>query len=47
VRLAEATGSDQKGTIPAALDSVITVTANQLEPSARLELAKLAQSIAE
>jgi hypothetical protein len=47
VRLAEAAGSDQRGTIPAALDSVITVTANQLEPTARLELTKLAQAIAE
>ena len=47
VRLAETTGNDQKGPIQAALDSVIAVTANQLEPSARLELTKLAQAIAE
>jgi hypothetical protein len=47
VRLAEATGSDQGGMIPASLDSVITVTANQLEQPARLELVKLAQAIAE
>ena len=47
VRLAESTGSDQRHAIQAALDSVMTVTANQLEQPARLELSKLAQIIAE
>lgn len=47
VRLAEATGTDQKTAIQAALDSVMTVTANQLEQAARLELQELAQVIAE
>ena len=47
IRLTEATAGDQRAAVRAALDSVITVTANQLEPSARLELAELAQAIAE
>jgi hypothetical protein len=47
IRLAEATGGDLRAPIQAALDSVTAVTANQLEPAARLELSKLAQAIAE
>ncbi len=47
VRLADATAGDQRPAILSALDSVIAVTANQLEPTARLELSKLAQAIAE
>lgn len=47
VRLAEASAAVQRIAIQAALGSVIAVTANQLEPNARLELSKLAQAIAE
>ena len=47
VRLAEATAGDQRGPICATFDSVIAVTANQLDVTARLELARLAQAIAE
>ena len=47
VRLAEATANDPRPAMQATLDSVIAVTANQLEPTARLELSKLAQAIAE
>jgi hypothetical protein len=46
-RLAEATAGDQAHTIQAALEAVTTVTANHLEPTARLEWSKLAQAIAE
>ena len=45
-RLADATVSDDPTAIKAALDSVMTVTANQLDPGARLELGRLAQAIA-
>ncbi|HEX7937558.1 MAG TPA: hypothetical protein VF483_01130 [Gemmatimonadaceae bacterium] len=47
VRLAEATGGGLRGPVCAAFDSVIAVTANQLDVTARLELTKLAQAIAE
>lgn len=47
VRLAEATAGEPRAPIRAAFDSVIAVTANQLEVTARLELGKLAQAIAE
>ncbi len=47
VHLAESTeGTDRRAT-RAALDYVMTVTANQLDPGARLELGQLAQAIAE
>lgn len=46
VRLAEATGADDARPVAAALDSVIAVTANQLDQGARLELARLAQAVA-
>jgi hypothetical protein len=46
-RLAESTASDEKGVIKAALDSVMTVTASNLDSGARLELGRLAQAIAE
>lgn len=46
VRLAEATAGEDRSAIKAALDSVMTVTANQLDPAARLELSRLAQAIA-
>lgn len=45
-RLAEATTTADSGAITAALETVMTVTANQLDPAARLELGRLAQSIA-
>lgn len=47
VRLAEATGSDQAHAVQSALDSVTAVTANHLEPTARLEWSRLAQAVAE
>lgn len=47
VRLADATVPDQPAGMASALDSVMTVTANHLEPAARLELSKLAQALAE
>lgn len=46
-RLADATAGDQAHTIQAALEAVTAVTANHLEPTARLEWSKLAQAIAE
>lgn len=46
-RLAESTGMDQAGPMRAALDAVMTVTANQLDAAARLELGRLAQTLAE
>lgn len=45
-KLAEATQGADTGGLRAALDSVMTVTANQLDPAARLELGRLAQAIA-
>ena len=47
VRLAEASVAEPRGAVSRALDSVMTVTANQLDPTARLELGKLAQALAE
>lgn len=46
-RLAESTVTDDRNAITAALDSVMTVTANHLDPAARLELGRLAQAIVE
>lgn len=46
-RLAEASCQDDRIAIRAALDSVMAVTASQLDPPARLELGRLAQAIAE
>jgi hypothetical protein len=46
-RLAESSFSDDRSAMKAALDSVMTVTANQLDSAARLELQRLAQAIAE
>ena len=45
-RLADATANDDRSAVKTALDSVIAVTANQLDSGARLELARLAQAIA-
>lgn len=44
--LTEAAAAANTGDLRAALDSVMTVTANHLDPSARLELGRLAQAIA-
>jgi hypothetical protein len=46
VKAAEASAAEPPGTVSEALESVIAVTANQLDPSARLELSRLAQMIA-
>jgi hypothetical protein len=46
-RLLEAAGNRDRKAINAGVDSVMTVTANQLDPAARLELARLAQTVAE
>lgn len=45
VKLAEASAGENSGQVKGALDSVIAVTANQLEQGARLELARLSQMI--
>lgn len=45
IRLAESTAGEDKSATKAALDSVMTVTANQLDAGARLELGRLAQAI--
>ena len=45
-RLAESTANEDRDAIKAAFDTVITVTASQLDPGARLELGRLAQTIA-
>ena len=45
-KLAEATPYEDRDAIKAAFDSVMTVTANQLDSGARLELGRLAQTIA-
>ena len=45
-RLAESTSDEDAGAMKAAFDSVMTVTANQLDSGARLELGRLAQAIA-
>ena len=44
-KLAESTVSGDREVAKSALDSVIAVTANQLDPGARLELSRLAQAI--
>jgi hypothetical protein len=44
-RMAESTISEDREVAKSALDSVIAVTANQLDPGARLELSRLAQAI--
>ena len=46
VKLADATAGQALAPVKGGLESVIAVTANQLEPGARLELARLAQLIA-
>ena len=46
VRLADATGAEGFDGMAVALDSVMTITANQLDPAARLDLTKLAQTLA-
>jgi hypothetical protein len=43
--LAEGTASADRGYVTSALDSVMMVTANHLDPAARLELEQLAQAI--
>jgi hypothetical protein len=47
IRLVESTGLGDRRAIGAAMDYVMTVTANQLDSGARLELGRLAQAIAE
>lgn len=46
VRLAETSVGDDPASLKAAVESVIAVTANQLDAGARLELARLAQTVA-
>lgn len=46
-RLCETTGSSSRSGVKAALDGVMTVTANHLGSAARLEFARLAQAIVE
>jgi hypothetical protein len=46
VLLAEAAGQSDRNAMKSALDSVMTVTANQLDSGPRLELGRLAQAIA-
>jgi hypothetical protein len=45
-RLVEASSTGDRSTIRASFDVVMTVTANQLDQGARLELVRLAQAIA-
>ena len=45
-RLADSTVADDRSGMKSALDAVMAVTANQLDPAARLELGRLAQAIA-
>jgi len=47
VRLAETTVGVDSNAVRAALESVMTVTANQLDSGARLELGRLAQAVVE
>ena len=47
VKVAEATAGMDRSAITAGLGSVMAVTANHLDPGARLELDRLAQAIAE
>jgi hypothetical protein len=44
-RATECVSEGDKAGVKSALDSVMTITANQLDPAARLELARLAQAI--
>jgi hypothetical protein len=44
-KLVESTISEDREVAKSALDSVIAVTANQLDPGARLELSRLAQAV--
>lgn len=46
VRLADATAAERPDGMAVALDTVMTVTANLLEPAARLDLSRLAQTLA-
>ena len=46
MRAADASVADEREGLKSALDSVMTVTANQLDPAARLELGRLAQAVA-
>jgi hypothetical protein len=46
-RLAESTVAMDSNAVRAALESVMTVTANQLDSGARLELGRLAQAVVE
>ena len=45
-KLADTSASAERGAMKAALETVMTVTANQLDSGARLELGRLAQTIA-
>lgn len=45
-RLAEASSTRDRGIVRSSLDAVMTVTANQLDQGARLELLRLAQAVA-
>lgn len=47
IRLADASVAPDSSAIRAALESVMAVTANQLDPAARLELGRLAQAVVE
>lgn len=44
-RAAECASEGDQSGVKAALDSVITITANQLDPAARLELGRLSQAV--
>jgi hypothetical protein len=44
-RVAECASQGDEPGVKSALDSVMTVTANHLDPAARLELARLSQAI--
>lgn len=45
-KLAESTAAERFDGMAVALDSVTAITANQLDPAARLDLTKLAQTLA-
>jgi hypothetical protein len=45
IKAAECASEGDRSGVKTALDSVMTVTANQLDPAARLELARLSQAI--
>lgn len=46
MRLSDAAAAERLDGMAVALDSVMTVTANALDPAARLELSRLAQTLA-